>query len=247
MPSGDTSYQARFETVELLERGRDNPIRCRVYAGASTVVAPTSGTVSVYDATGVALVDAEAVTVASSIATYTIPSAILASSSFGGGWRVEWTLVISTVTHVFRTDAMLCRRLLYCPVTEADLARRHHDLSNLRESSRSDYSDEITEAWIETQNDLIQRGNRPHLIMSPASLRALVMERTFALIYYGFHHGTGEDKYLEIARDHEAKAKAAWDALSFVYDEDEDGQDGDDANVRVMRPVVALCSPKGRY
>jgi len=247
MPSGDITYQARFETVELLERGRDNPIRCRVYSGASALAAPTSGTVSVYDATGTALVSAEAVTVTNSIATYSIASATITSSTFGAGWRVEWTLVLAGVTHVFRNDAMLCRRILYNPVTEADLARRHHDLSNLRESSRSSYEDEIDEAWVETQNDLIRRGNRPQLIMSPSALRDHVLQRTLALIYTGFWHGTGEERYLTIAAAHDEKAKNAWTELSFVYDADEDGEDESGGDARVMRPVVALCSPKGRY
>jgi hypothetical protein len=244
MPSGDTRYQARFETPEFLERGRNNPIKCPVHAGASALVAPASGTVSVFDASGAVVVDAQAVAIVGSQATYTVLSAALDDKPFGAGWRVEWALVIAGATHVFRNEALLCRRLLYPPVTEADLLRRHHDLGNLRESSRASYQDEIDEAWVEIQNAIVEQGNRPNLIMSPAALRRHMMTRTLGIIYRGFHHGTGDVKYLEAARDYEKQAADAWDTISWVYDRDEDGHDADSGGRRVGRPVLSLSSPK---
>ena len=251
MPSGDTRYQARFETPEFLERGRNNPIECRVYSGSDDLVAPTSGTVSIYDASGTAVVSAAAVTVASSKATYTVLSTALDGKAFEGGWRVEWTLVIATVTHVFRTEALLCRRLIYPPVTEADLLRRHRDLGNLRESDRTSYQDEIDEAWIEIQNALVARGNRPNLIMSPSSLREHMLHKVLSLVYLNFWHGStpasAESEYKAIADAHGAQAKDAWDALAFSYDRDEDGTGDDGGARRAGAPVLTLSSPKARW
>jgi hypothetical protein len=245
MPSGDTRYQARFETPEFLERGRNNPIECRVYS-AGALVAPTSGTVSVYNAAGEAVVNAQTVTIASSKATYTVSSSALTDRPFEAGWRVEWTLVLSSVTHVFRTEAMLCRRILYPPVTQADLLRRHQDLANLRESARSSYEDEIDEAWVGIQNDLVAQGNRPNLITTPAALREHMLHRVLALVYANFWHGTREDDYLKLHEHHSGAAKESWAALVFGYDRDEDGL-ADSESSRKGHPVTVLSSRKPRW
>jgi hypothetical protein len=247
MPSGDTRYQARFETPEFLERGRNNPIECRVYSGSDTLVAPTSGTVSVYDSAGTAVVDAAAVTVASSKATYTVLSTALTDRALEAGWRVEWTLLISSVTHVFRQSAILCRRILYNPVTEADLLRRHQDLDSLRESARSSYQDEIDEAWAETQNAIVARGNRPNLITDPSSLRAFVLHKTLGLVYENFWHGTQQDAYRLLFERHYEAAKTEWDAVAWQYDRDEDGVGDTGGTARAGRPVLTLSSPKSRW
>lgn len=126
--SSDTLYAGRFLWPDDLQRGRDNAIECAVYRDGA-LVAPVSGSVSVYSGSAVALVDAAAVVVAESKATYTVSAATVAAESVGDGWRIEWELLMPDgVTHTFRNDAALARRRLYPVVTAADLYRRHPDL-----------------------------------------------------------------------------------------------------------------------
>ena len=51
MSSTDTQYTARFSLPELIERGRDELIKCMVYLSGA-LVAPSSGTVTVRNASG---------------------------------------------------------------------------------------------------------------------------------------------------------------------------------------------------
>ena len=66
MSSTDTTYTARFMLPDLIERGRNEVIKCQVYHNGA-LVAPSSGTVSVYDPSNTAKVDGASVTIASSV------------------------------------------------------------------------------------------------------------------------------------------------------------------------------------
>ena len=176
MPAGSTSthYSARFLSPDLLERERDNALSCPVYSGGA-LVPPASGTVTVQDQSGEAIVDGAAVTITGDVATYTVTAATLPDTvSFAEGWMVEWALVASGITRAFRNDAALVRNALYPVVTDIDLFRRVSALDpngNDPITSLTDFQDYLDEAWATIQNRLIARGNRPNLIMSPSSFR----------------------------------------------------------------------------
>ena len=57
-----TRYSTDFRVADLIRRGVTTTLRCAMYRGGSLVV-PVSGTVSVYDAAGTAIVTAAAVAV----------------------------------------------------------------------------------------------------------------------------------------------------------------------------------------
>jgi len=225
MATADTLYSARFPLPELLERGRDNLIRCFVYRDGA-LVAPSSGTVSVYNASNVAVVDAAAVTIVSQVAQRSVSGASLSSQALGDGWRIEWSLLMpDATTRLFRQDGALVRSSFVPPITDVDLFRRVSGLdpsNSARVSTLDDYQDYIDEAHVEINNRLISAGRRPWLVVSPSSLRQAYLYLTLALIFEDFATRL-DDAYSNEAKRWRSHHKVEWDALSFRYDETDAG------------------------
>jgi hypothetical protein len=246
----DTLYVARFElAAELLDQGRDNLLKCRVYRSGA-LVAPTAGASSVLtvkDPNGTAVVNAAAVTVAASVAQYNVTAAALASySTPSEGWLVEWSLLMAdNVVHTFATQAMLVRRPLYPVVTEADLYRRCallNPASAAPLTSQTDFTDKLDEAFVLIQNRLIEAGNRPWLTISPGSLREAHALLTLKLIF--------EDLASRLNEAHEARAVSygnqfedAWRRLKLVY-ERSDGMP-DTSSARGASPGMIWTNLRG--
>ena len=233
----DTLYSARFELPDLIERGRANVVNCRVYRSGA-LASPSSGTVSVYNAANFAVIDAAAVTVSGSVAQYSIGSAALASQSLEEGWRVEWALTMPDgVVHTFRNDAALVRARLYPVCTDVDIFRRHPDFDPSDAASVAiagiNYQSYLDESWVEIQQGLIARGNRPNLVMSPSSLRFVHLYASLELICRHFSSTSGDgSRWVSLADVYAQKTATAWTGLNFLYDSDDDGQADDPATRR---------------
>ena len=242
MPVHDTIYQARLLLPDLIERGRDNVLTCPVYKDGDKSH-PTSGTISVYDASNREIVSAAAVSIVANIATYTLTAATLAGRALEEGWRIEWALVFSGVTVTFRNDAALVRYQLAPVVTDLDLYRLHPDLDPADSASLvpsgTNYQTWIEESWITLQLRLINVGNRPNLVMSPSSLREYHLYSTLELIARHFSTSTGQGKWAVLADSYSARAEKSWDTLNFTYDADDDGQ-ADSNRRRAGQPVTFL-------
>lgn len=251
MASFDTIYSARFITPERVERGRDNLLKCPVYRDGA-LVAPASGTVSIWNASGTAIVSAAAVTVTGSVATYTLLDATTSALPVEDGWRFEWSLTFTSPAevHVFRQDGALVRRRLYPVVTDADLVRLHSDLAASSTDAIVptgwDAQDYIDEAWADIDGKLVAAGNYPNLIMSPSSLRAAHLYMTLAAIFRDLStSASAEGKYANLAEHYDARAADAWGRLSFRYDADDDGQN-DSATRRKAAQATVWLSGRGR-
>jgi hypothetical protein len=207
-----TLYTARFNAPEALEQGADNALSCPVYRNAA-LVAPTSGTLTVWNASNVKVVDAQAVTVAANIATYTIASATLASQLYSDGWRFEWTLVIATVTNVFRNDGSLVYRRLYPVITDLDFTEVHTDFEARK--SVATFQPYIDKAWGEIQRKLINTGKRPWLIMSPSALYDAHFNRTLALVFKDWATGGSASAEWEMMLHYEDLFGKSWGELTF--------------------------------
>lgn len=224
MASTDTLYSARFLLPEYLERGRANLIQCPVYRDGA-LVAPSSGTVSVFKPDQTAIVNAQSVSVTGSVAQYSVTAGTLpASLELEEGYLVEWSLAMPDgVTHIFRNEGALARRRLYPVISDIDLIRRHSDLSALRPSTLSSYQDYLDEAWASLEARLIGEGQRIYLIMSPSALRDVHLFKTLELIFVDFHQSTGAGKYMELASHYGKEYGRSWSRLNFIYDRDQDG------------------------
>lgn len=240
MSGSSTTYtSARFLTPDYLVQGQDNAISCPLWRDGA-VTAPSSGTVTVYSATGATIVSAAAATVTGSIATYTIPAASLpASLNRGMGWRIEWSLVVSSVTTVYRNSCGLVRSQLAPVITDADLFRRESSLNpsgSAPISSLTDYQDYIDEAWITILARLAGKGNLPHLIMEPSTLREPHLMLTLHLIFQDFRTRLTETWSVKAA-DYEERFEKSWNALSFEYDSTDSGA-ADGRRKRSANPTI---------
>ena len=249
MASTDTIYAARFLLPDLIEQGRSNALEVSVYRDAALVEPTEAGsTVSIYNAANTAVVDGAAVTVAGSKATYALASATVSDEALGEGWRIEWSLVISGSTFVFRNDAALVLHRLAPVVTAADLYRRHPDLNPSNDATLvaagTTHQDALDEAWAELQLSLIGRGNRPNLIMSPSSLRMCHLFLTLELVFRDFASTSGEGKWDALSLTYQGKASEAFKGLSFLYDSGDDGQVDDP---RTRRAAVSSIWTNGRF
>ena len=242
MSGGSTStyLSARLLAPDLLERGVDQTISCPVYASGS-LQAPASGTVSVFDGSGTAVVDAQAVTITGSIAEFTIVAATTTSLSLASNWRVEWSLTIASVVYVFRNAAALTRHALYPVISDLDLIRRVSALDPASStcihslSSLQDYRDE---AWGELTIRMINDGTRPNLIMSPYSLRPAHLSLSLSLIFADFSTRLNE-AYLEHSDIYRRQYEKAYDEMRLLYDSDDSGAADDaESTRRAMRPTV---------
>ncbi|MCB9763925.1 MAG: hypothetical protein H6739_29410 [Alphaproteobacteria bacterium] len=225
----------------MLERARANSLSCPIWQDGS-LVAPSSGTITIWDGSGTKQVDADSITVSSSTATYSYtPSSSL---SYGEGWRIEWSLIIDSVTHVFRNDASLVRVSLYSPITDADLFRRVSSLNPTGAaplSSVSDYQDYLDEAHVIIQNRLISRGNRPNLILSPSALREVYLTLTLSLIFSDFATRLN-DSYEAMSQEYKRDYQAAWDDLRFTYSSGDEEENSGTRRRRSASPTIWLTS-----
>jgi hypothetical protein len=218
-----TTYTARFQLPDLLERGRANVIACEVYR-AGAIVPPTGGTVTVYDRAGTVVTTAP-VQVIGGIARHSLTAEATSALSLSEGWSISWALVISGVDYVFRNEAMLVRVAPSPAITEADLYRRASSLDPSGTASitaLSDYADYIDEAWVIICQRLIGQGRRPWLVMSPSSLRDCHLALTLALVFEDLASRLNA-AYLEHGRMYRAQYEVAWANLKMAYDEEDSG------------------------
>lgn len=233
-------------------RGAAHTIYAPVYLDGA-LDAPSSGTVSVYNASNTAVIDGQAVTVSGSIAQYAISSGDLTSEDLGEGWRVEWSLTMSDGDVLTpRNEAALVRNALWPVISDVDIIRRMPSLdpsSTTAITTASNYQGELDEAWTEIQLRLIRQGNRPNLILEPSALRDCHMSLTLAIIFEGRLASRLDLAYQEQAQRYRDMYDRAWNELSFRYDVDDDGR-AEPAR-RAAQPTVWLSAHgdywRGRY
>ncbi len=239
MSNASTRYNPRFELDELIQQDRDELISCPVYLDGA-LVAPSAGTVSLYNDANVAVVDGEAVSVVASVATYTVTSATVSSETLGRGWRVVWSLTMADgLVHTLDNAAHLIRRRLYPTISDVDIARGRPHLSLTsadRITTDADDQDYIDEADVEIQNRLLQDERRPYLIVTPTVLRPVWLALTIALIYEGLA-AHQPDPYSETAKTWRARYEAAYTAAKALFDYDQDGHP-DSRERQALKPSV---------
>lgn len=248
----DQRHAVRFPVPDLLVRGRASTVYAPVYLDGA-LVAPSAATVSVFDASNTPIVDEAAGTISGDIAEYTISAGTLPDTlALEMGWRIEWTLTLAAAVApdgviAAVNDAALVRRVLNCPISDVDLFRRVPSIdpasSNVIHTMTTVQS-YIDEAHTRIQNQLIRKGNRPNLIMSPADLRELYVLESIALIYDNFATRLNP-AFSDLADRYRADARREWSALQFLYDTDDDGQADSPGRRRAGTPTIWL-SGRGR-
>jgi hypothetical protein len=215
-----TFTTARFLTPDYLVQGQDNELSCPLWRDG-VIVEVDSGTVSVYDASGAAIVSGAAVTVdGDGIATYTLPAASTTSRPRGMGWRVEWSLEIGSAETTYRNSAGLVRSQLAPCITDQDLFDRVSGLDPTGDAPLSTfetYQTFINSAWVTIHGRLVGKGSLPHLIMEPSALRETHILLTLTLLFEDFRTRLNEN-YATVAAEYRQQYKDEWNGLVFEYD-----------------------------
>ena len=237
----DQRHTVRFTVPHSIVQGQDTTLEAPVYL-AGALVAPSVGTVTIYDASNVVLVNAAAVTIVSSVATYPVLTATVAGSTIGAGWRVVWSLTVAAKPLVAENDGALVKRMLYNVVTDADLFRKVPALDPNGPSPitlATNYQDQLDEAWVDIENRMYQEGRRPEWIRSPSSLRAATVWLTLAIIFEDLET-RNDAAFEEQAAKYMARYEAAYSAITALLDTDGDGEADTDDRVGLQHAVILL-------
>lgn len=223
----EVQYTARFRGPVILEKGRANLVRCPVYHD-DLLVSPTgSGTLTVYNAASMRVLDGVTATLTDSIAQRSIAAGDVESQSYSDAWRLEWALPMPDgVTHTFRAFGSLVYRKLYPVVTSSDLTDRHHDLDRRRQQAKlPSFQSYLDAAWAEAESRLVKSGKRPFLILDPSALFEPHLFLTLAMIFDDFA-STGESNDAERGGNYRQQYRDAWAELTFPQATPEGTPDG---------------------
>ena len=218
----EVTYTHRAGLPDFLVRERDNLIECPVYASGA-LTAPASGTVTIYKGSGEKLVDAAAVTVTASVATYSIAAASLPDTlSLEDNWLIVWELTLAGSVHIFQRPAALVRRELHPAVTPDDLSAIHQDASSLLAAGQT-LAGFLDEAWEMLQRRLLAAGRRPYLIISDYALFDCHRHLAAYLLFNDAASSVGDGRWAEMAEHHLQRYEQEWANLKLTYDMDKDG------------------------
>ena len=232
MARSDQRYTVRFPHPDAVVRGVATTLMAPVYLDGA-LVAPSAGTVTIYDASGNATsVSGELVTITGDIAEYTVAADTFTVSP-QRGWSVEWALTVSGDPVVASNDLVLALRELWPVVADIDVYGRNRYLDPAQNAALSgavNWQSEIDEAWAMIVTRLVQEGLRPEWIRSPSSLREPHLLLTLALIYESMDT-RANGAWMERAKDYRNQYDRAWGAATFQLDVDQD-RTVDDADAR---------------
>lgn len=230
MSAGEVVYTARAPYPDVLERGRQQVVSLPTYRDGALAAPTASG--STFTLWGPAsnttpIVSAAAVTVTSSIATYTIPAATLpATLALGEGYLEEWALVMPDgTTRTYRRAAAIARRALYPVYTDADALGEYPGIQRDIASSATSLQQYIDEAWCQILGRLSERRVYPYLVMTADSFRDVHRHMALHLAFKSFFRGAAGsgEKWAELMRYHGDGAEKAWTTLTAQMDHDHDG------------------------
>lgn len=173
-----------------------------------------------------------------------IAAAELSGESLSDGLIEEWTATIDTQVHTFTRPAYLVRQQLNPTITDTDLTALHSDLLDHIDPDQTTFERQRTDAWVVLNKWLIQKGNRPHLVLDDWQLRDVHRYISLHIIASDWATSVGDGRWRELADSYHAKALKEFDNLTFRYDFDEDGR-VDAGENKSAHPVIMLQRPWG--
>lgn len=242
--SAETLYTFRTQAPDVLVRGRACKVSMEVRRSGALVAPTQSGsTFTLVDPAGTVLVNAAAVTVTGSVATYTIPSGSLPSTlTLGEGYQERWTLVLTDRTETVDREAALCVRPLPLTVSDEDISGRYSQLARHLPAGVTTWQSKIDLAWRAVLRRLASEGHPTYTIKSAEQLHEPTLQLTLAYIFRDLamaqRSGDG-GPWTDMARSAESAYERAWGAMTFRSDDDLDGL-VDDVSRRRGTAVVVI-------
>ena len=234
----------RIRIPDVLERGKAFNAELPVYRSGSLVV-PSAGTFELLDENGDSIVAQTAITVVSSIATYSLNAIDLPITlELSDNYMQIWRLVLpDSETYEYRRPTALARCALYPVISDLDLEGEYSSIDHLLGAGSTSFQSKIDEAWVRVIQKVRDMGSLPYLIMSPQSLRSVHLNLTLYLIFKDASSvGMGQDStYMDHAREHRDLFNSEFKSLNFKYDVEQDGIT--DTKKRTVTPVIWTNRP----
>ena len=239
-----------FELPFMLERGASNTITFPItILNGEDIDRSFEATIKVISPSGseTTLVSGQVV---DPLGPVSVVWEIGANTTLGDGYVVTLTMVeqLSSQTwYQFRNDAMIVRTVLACPVSSANLYRVVTSLNPSASKpihNMTTLDTYVVEAWTRIQRRLIERGNRPNLVMSPSAFHDVAVLLSLALVFEDFATRLNA-AYMDQARMYREQYETAWSRLTFVYDTT-DGGIGGGLTRRSSSPSLFLGTSRGR-
>lgn len=226
----------------MIQRGTDQVLTLELYAeNGVTELVPTAAAVKVYAANTLV---ADLTATPGVISTATLPGATTDGLDLADDWLEVWTVTVDGETHTLQRSASLVRRVLHPTVTVTDLQARAPQISKVY---GPDLGTLLRTSWEYIQRDLMQRGNRPQLILEPSALHEPHLSKALHIAYETVIQRVGS-KYEQQAARYRDLYERQMGALSYRYDSDLDGAstEGDKAATPSFL-LTNLHSHSGRY
>jgi hypothetical protein len=223
--SAEILYTFRTVGCDVLQRARTQTVQMEAYRDGA-LVAPSAGTFTLVDPSGTALVDAQAVTIASSIARYTIDAtAIPATLELGEDYQERWSLVMPDgSTRTILREAAIARFLLHPVVADVDLTSEYPDLVAEFATVATSLQGFLDEAWRQICEKLFQRDRWPDLLISTSALRLPHRELALYLAHKALYRSAPSvNRWETLMQLHQAGWEREWGALTAKWDRDLDG------------------------
>ena len=222
--SAEILYTFRTVGCDVLQRARTQSVQMEAYRDGA-LVAPTSGTFSLLAPDGTVLVDAQAVTIAASIARHTIDATdIPATLDLSENYQERWVLTMpdGTIRTVLR-EAAIARFLLHPVVADVDLTGEYPDLTSEFSSVATSLQGFLDEAWRQILERLFQRDRWPDLLLTTSSLRRPHADLALYLAFKALAVRNQPSRWEASMRLHFDAFNAEWVRMTAKWDRDMDG------------------------
>ena len=195
------------------------PIAVNIWEAGSQLT-PTSGTVTIKDPDGTAIVTAAAMTLSVKTLTYS-----LAAASTATLWEnaiIEVDYIVSTVHYLatFLFDVVIYP--LTCTVIDTDLKAYAPQIADDIWSTQTSYDTQIQEAFKLIKRAIKNKGKRPSLIIDGSQVRELIILKTFEMICFDFAKDPADIWFARYEK-YKTAYEEAFASLNIKYDEDESG------------------------
>ena len=205
--------------------------------GAGAAATVISGTITITNPAGTAVVDGDAIVVSGNDATYSLLNTLVpATLDFSRLWVVSWTLVTASGTHYSNQPAHLVARTVPPPVDASHVLRRHPPLST--QYTAAELQPLVDDAWIILRGWIVDSGHHTYQILSMWKLAEILIKLSLSLAFRPaaiYTNGSGVYSTESAARM--AEALADFSHLEWDVDADQDGTADDDMDG--VTPVVA--------
>ncbi len=239
MSDAQTLYSFRIPFQNVLQRGVAQDVRLEARRDGE-LVAPSSGTFSLFGPDRTAVIDAQPVVITDLVATYSITALELPDTlAFSQLYQERWSLVMPDgTTRAVRREAAVAPFLLYPVLAEIDITRGEYP--GLVDELGPDFTTLqpfMDEAWNQVLEWLWEQGRWPDMMLSTAAFRKPHRHTTLYLVFKElFRNTSGGNRWQVLMDKHEAKMDAALGNMTSRLDNDQDGLP--DSSTRVSSNTV---------